>query len=644
MKRWYKILAICFAALCMLLFGGCTRQAQLNSEMTVKEDGSGTRTIQIAMDKNLVKRGFKGSERTLERLMDQYCPEELEWEVEERQSLYDLTLTLSFDTLDEYAEKAEALVGSQKIELKDTGEGLRVGFSLEENVTVEDFLDWLKDALVKEKYIKRSEKDDLFRLEKTYFSYAGERRAVSDGKIRYQHQKEYDTEQIVMLTQPDTGEQWNRVIYLYFPSELMQRNEAQVQKFVKDRISNDTQTEWLSKTCVRLVFPQADRYELSQDMQFFFGQTACEIEETMEQNSAFSFGYRYQEYINPEVFAPKTGAVPVYYYVKSSSDGYLTYHSDGGKNTSDLALPDSGSQEIQAQIEQVIEAEGYEQVMGKSVEKETVSYDMDYQYEASAIEVSNVMRDRDSISRSITVVYDRVPLGVHQNAILQDFETKVGQNGYVEILEDGGAYKVQVSQEGTWEELSVLFEAVYGGKDTVSYKRDKTTLLTPSAHGYMEENMDFSAFLPEGCEPQLTYGIQFESGDTILKDTLDSTALKMNQEQVIKSTRYTATVGGDGFHIKFTTQIKNLISMPLIALILFLILAVLIWYLHGERWQRIMQKITPVYETCMEKTEGWWERRKDTLSEHGKTWNRKWKDQIQKIRDNIQTKRKDKDS
>lgn len=201
-------------------------------------------------------------------------------------------------------------------------------------------------------------------------------------------------------------------------------------------------------------------------------------------------------------------------------------------------MPDSGSQEIQAQIAQLIETEGYVMVMGQSVEKEAVSYDMDYQYEASAIEVNNVMRDRDSISRSITVVYDRVPLGVHQNAILQDFETKVGQNGYVEILEDGGAYKVQVSQEGTWEELSVLFEAVYGGKDTVSYKRDKTTLLTPSAHGYMEENMDFSAFLPKGCEPQLTYEIQFESGDTILKDTLDSTALKMDQEQVIKSTRY----------------------------------------------------------------------------------------------------------
>ncbi|HIS55900.1 MAG TPA: hypothetical protein IAB48_04500 [Candidatus Fimimorpha excrementavium] len=643
MKKWYKILAICFVTMCMVLLGGCTKQAQLNSEMTVKEDGSGTRTIQIAMDKNLVKRGFKGSEKTLERLMDQYCPRELEWEVDERQSLYDLTLTLSFDTLDEYVEKAEALVGTKKIELKDTGQGLQVGFSLEENVTAEDFLDWLKDALVKERYIKRSEKEDLFRLEKTYFSYAGERRSVSNGKIRYQYQKEYDTEQIVMLTQPDTGEQWSRVIYLYFPSELMERREAQVREFVKDRISKDTQVKWLSKTCVCLTFPQADRYKLSQDMQSFFGQASCKIEETMEQNSTFSFGYQYQEYIDMEVFAPKTGAVPVYYYVKPSPDGYLTCHSDGGE-AEDLALPDAGSREIQAQIAQLIETEGYVMVMGQSVEKEAVSYDMDYQYEASAIEVNNVMRDRDSISRSITVVYDRVPLGVHQNAILQDFETKVGQNGYVEILEDGGAYKVQVSQEGTWEELSVLFEAVYGGKDTVSYKRDKTTLLTPSAHGYMEENMDFSAFLPKGCEPQLTYEIQFESGDTILKDTLDSTALKMDQEQVIKSTRYMATVGGDGFHIKFTTQIKNLISMPLISLILFLIFAVLIWYLHGERWQRIMQKITPVYEMCVEKTEGWWERQKDILSEHGKTWSRKWKDGIQKIRDKIQIKRKDKNS
>ena len=300
MKKWYKILAICFVTMCMVLLGGCTKQAQLNSEMTVKEDGSGTRTIQIAMDKNLVKRGFKGSERTLERLMDQYCPRELEWEVDERQSLYDLTLTLSFDTLDEYVEKAEALVGTKKIELKDTGQGLQVGFSLEENVTAEDFLDWLKDALVKERYIKRSEKEDLFRLEKTYFSYAGERRSVSNGKIRYQYQKEYDTEQIVMLTQPDTGEQWSRVIYLYFPSELMERREAQVREFVKDRISKDTQVKWLSKTCVCLTFPQADRYKLSQDMQSFFGQASCKIEETMEQNSTFSFGYQYQEYIDME--------------------------------------------------------------------------------------------------------------------------------------------------------------------------------------------------------------------------------------------------------------------------------------------------------------------------------------------------------
>lgn len=641
MKRWYKILAICVVMICAAMLGGCTKKAQLSSEMTVEDDGSGTRKIQIELDKNLVKRGFKGGQKNLEDLMDQYCPEEFTWKVDEQKNTYDLTLTLEFDSLEAYAKKAGALAGEKNIQWKDLGEGLSVGFSLEEKVTAEAFLTWMKDALVKEAYIKRSEKNQLFRLGKTYFSHAGDRQAVNDGKIQYEYRQDYDAEQMVFLTQPDLGEAWNRVIYVYFPSALMEGNAAQVQKFMQNRISDATQMDWLSQTCVRLTFSGRDVYGMSQAMKLFFGQSACRIEETMESETPFSFGYQYEEYMDVADFAPKTGTLPVYYYVKDAASGDLAYRAGEQEKEAALPMPESGSQEMQDQIETAIETEGYHMEMGQSVESKTIRYDMDCLYGAKAVDVSSVVRDSRSISRSITVMYDRVPLSAHQYAIQEDFETKVGQKGYVEIVEEDEGYGVRVSQEGTFEELADLFSDVYGGRDQVSYKRDKITLLTPSANGYMEETLDFSAFLPAGTETELTYGIRFESGDAILKDTLLSTAQKEDGEQVIKTANYTATVGGSGFHIEFTTKIKNMISMPLMALIAFLTVAVLIWYLHGPRWQRMMQRAAPVYGTCREWIQSRWTAHKQSMTDRHGAWKDKGREQIQKIKDTLHRKKKD---
>lgn len=632
MKRWYKILLIGLMLVGIVALSACAKPAKLTSEMTVEEDGSGKRTIQIELDKNLIDRGSGKSQNTLEHLMDQYCPKELDWNVGEEADQYHLTVNLTFDTLEEYVQKAESLVGKHKIRLENTGEGLSVGFSLEEDVNAEDFLGWMKDALVKEKYIKRNDKDDSFELEKTYFSYAGERQVIYNGKIRYQTKKDYDLEQLVLLTEPGIDAQWNRVIYLKFPSNLMRRAEEQVHGFINARASEGTQVDWLSQECVCLTFPTEGIKDLSNHMELFFGQSTCKIKETLESKDVFSFNYKYEEFLDVKDFAPKTGKVPVYYYVKNSSDGNMKYRSNEQDGTNDRIVPDMGNGELQKQIEDILELGGYQLVLGQSLEKKSILYNMDYNYNVKSMDVSSIVRDSTSISRSITVLYDGIPVDAHKQIIEKEFENKTGEKGYVEVLEEKGEYGVRVSQEGTWEELKILMESVFDGQDQVSYKRDKTTLLTPSANGYMEEKLDFSSFLPEGCEPQLTYSIQFESGDVILKDTLDSTAEKMNQEQVIQSRKYRATVSGSDFFIQFRTEIQNLISMPLIALFGFMIIAVIIWYLHGERWKKIMAKMKPIHKAIIYKFKSLMKALLDFSMEKKEECQNIWREVILKIK------------
>ncbi len=635
MKRWYKILLICLVMMGTVILGGCAKQAQLTSEMTVKEDRSGNRTIQIVLDKDLVRKGNDDPQDTLEQFMDQYCPKELKWRVKQQKEEYNLTLTLEFDTLEEYVEKAESLVGKQKIVYEDMSEGLRVGFSLKENVTAEDFLDWMKEALVKEKYIKKSDKEELFQLEKTYFIYDGKRQTFYDGKIQYETQKDYDVEEILILTQPALEQQWERVLYLFFPSELMEKNEAQIQEFLQSRISDGTDMEWVSQTCVRLTFSADSSDAMSEKMRLLFGQSTCKIEEKLEQNDVFSFEYQYKEYINTKDFAPKTGTIPVYYYVKNSEDGKLTYLSEKQNHNDELVVPELNNQTIQEEIKHTLESNEYHMVIGESIGETTVSYDMGCSYGVKSIDVSSVIRDSTSVSRSITVAYDRVPLESHKQGIQQDFETKTEQYGYTEILEKDGEYCVQVNQEGNWEELSDLFTTVFNGKDSASYKKDKMTLLTPSSNGYMEEKLDFSSFVPEGEEPQITYQIQFETGDVILKDTLDSTAQHQGKEETIKSNRYSATVNGTVFHITFTTQIKNLISMPLIALFVFIAAAGVIWYLHGERWKRIMENIRPTGQKWIQNMGTWWSAHGISFEKWCTLMKQKWNTLIHKIKNKI---------
>ena len=181
MKRWFKILAACLVLLGVGLLGDCTRQAQVTCEMTVEADESGQRVIQVELPESIVRRAFTGSERIVERLMQEYCPRQLDWDVERENRQYRLTLTLSFHSLEEYCEKAQALTGKNMVQLNRTGAGMRVEFSLKEYVTAKDFLQWLSDALVEEGYVRRTEVNELFQLGQTYFSYDGKRQSVSGG-------------------------------------------------------------------------------------------------------------------------------------------------------------------------------------------------------------------------------------------------------------------------------------------------------------------------------------------------------------------------------------------------------------------------------------------------------------------------------
>ncbi len=605
MKRWFKILAACLVLLGVGLLGGCTRQAQVTCEMTVEADESGQRVIQVELPESIVRRVFKGSERTVERLMREYCPGQLDWDVERENRQYRLTLTLSFHSLEEYCEKAQALTGKNMVQLNRTGTGMRVEFSLKEYVTAKDFLQWLSDALVEEGYVRRTEVNELFQLGQTYFSYDGKRQSVPGGRIEYAAGKDYDARAMVMVTEPQLEGEWRRTVYLIFPGDLMEKAPGQVQALVEERTPQGSQAEWITDTCVELIFPDGDVESIGQSMSRLLGQGASQLKEEAEMLSPFQFDHTYREFVDVQAFAADTGRVPVCYYVKGQTGDGEAVTSSGLQETPDWMtnLDAAEKERIQSRM-----ADGnYLLLLDEEMDQEEVLFRMEAGYMASSIQVSSVMRDRNTISRDITVTYARPPLKAHQEAIEQYFQNKTQQHGRTEtaIIEEN--FCVQVSMEGGWEQISAAFEHIFSGTDTVSYKRDKTTVLTPSANGYMEEKLDFTGFLPKDNIPSLTYYFQFDSGDTILKDTLDSTAKKENQEETVKATKYTATVGNTSFHIKFTTQVKNLISLPVMALIAFMAAAAAIWYLHGERWNRIMERVAPALNAASQKGENWWQ-------------------------------------
>lgn len=131
-----------------------TSCAQVDTSLTVEQDGSGTRTFTVHIDQDRLE-DLDGGQSAAEQSIRDHLPEGLTFDgVSTEEDRIRAKFTLPFDSVEDYEEKVTALLEASdraqgnSVEMSITDAPLSQGFSLEESVTSDELFAWLVEGLI----------------------------------------------------------------------------------------------------------------------------------------------------------------------------------------------------------------------------------------------------------------------------------------------------------------------------------------------------------------------------------------------------------------------------------------------------------------------------------------------------------------
>ena len=162
MKKLVKYAVLLALTVLMCAFmTGCSDGSVVNTKLTLNQDLSGNRVMDVVISENVFNEYFSGSIDDLYSLVTKKCPSELKFTHPADGSM-ELVFTLEFANADDYAAKCSSLYGEADAILVKPDSIWGTGFSVNENFSSLDLLSWLPDLLVDEGYVPEDKKSKVF--------------------------------------------------------------------------------------------------------------------------------------------------------------------------------------------------------------------------------------------------------------------------------------------------------------------------------------------------------------------------------------------------------------------------------------------------------------------------------------------------
>ena len=116
-KKIIQRIQMMLILVCMMLgVSGCGQNTvDIQTELTLKEDGSGSRRMELTMNKQVFETVFEGSAKSLNEKIQENRPSGVEWTPSDDGEQYIFTCILYFDSLEDYRTKAKAMTGRDVI-------------------------------------------------------------------------------------------------------------------------------------------------------------------------------------------------------------------------------------------------------------------------------------------------------------------------------------------------------------------------------------------------------------------------------------------------------------------------------------------------------------------------------------------------
>lgn len=284
---------------------------ELTSKIKLNKSFSGTRTMSCTFSSNDFTRFFQGTEYDLDHVIKDSCPSQLSWQKSEKDGQKIYTFTLTFSSLKDYKEKAEAILNFAPEITYQYGDSPFVqGFIYKENFSSKDLMAWLYTALYEQKYVDKQSVDELWNLKKTTVSFPGKTYETED-KISINEMQYAELSSIKIDTETEKNGQLSRKIAFYIPKKTLDQNSGKIQSYFGNK--KITWSNWKNGKILTLSFSSDNFTDLAAKTREIFHskQWVGTYSVQYKSGNPFSFDYEYKESLDFSNFIQQNGTIPV---------------------------------------------------------------------------------------------------------------------------------------------------------------------------------------------------------------------------------------------------------------------------------------------------------------------------------------------
>ena len=587
MKKGKKYIWLLLILLLVMCLSGCgKRQLMVRTELTLLEDGSGSRQMVIEIRKSDFENVFSGvNTEEFNSCISDGCPSQLTMVREEEEGVFRYLITMQFSSMEEYQKMASEVIGKEvEISFFQPESVFADGIRYEENFTSVDMLGWLKELLVTNGYLDEETASDLFADGETALTY-GDRNYKSDGKpIVIDDMTVTPVERIDILTNYMQNKSCSRQIIFTFSRESMNQNGDAIQSYLLKKTPESAVGEWSEsgdRQMYSITAPVMSAAALNEFMTTLFYDTETFVsEKPLQKTGIFTASCEWSEVIDASAFT--------YDNSETVALGYYVQWEDG----MELAVRRQNAQD-NLKLEESDRYGGYKTVLEKEIGKESLVTSISANYIVDRIEVNTVFDSADIITREIALCFQMNPDQEDLERIRRNILQRASGYADVNIGEKREDQKtsIQIVQKGNMDDINEGYLQIFGVQGQMSHETDGD-LMAIRHDGHLVDLMDFTKFIENDAQKTiLVYHLELPYRERIIEDSVSSTVDSREGTQKSSGNTYDAEIQGAYLSLTLGSKVWNSDGLKLLLIIVAFVVFVVLVIVMADVIRRMLERM-----------------------------------------------------
>lgn len=501
MKMMKKAIVLVIAVLSMLFLVGCDKSAQISTDLNIKEDFSGERTMVITMNKTNFAENVTGTIDDIKTIFTESCPAELTYEFSETETDYIVTVHLAFTSFDDYYTKVATITGTEEPgEAAITDSVFNSGITVDENFSSASLMQWLKDKVLEKGMVSSGNSSYVFEDNGGTVTY-GETTYNVGNNIDLNETVSYPLDYISMKTAYNTDGTYDRSITFYIPQDTMDANGEAIKAFFEEDLVGGATCDFKKDgyddgaTC-EFIIEGVIADVIESFTKSVFHSENCTVKETKldEKNTLLSQNAVLEESFDLSQFVSGYYSEVDFRYCLADEGVIVkdTYYNEEEKVWSDNGSSYQISKNEDGEVQETQISSSYGMTFDSTLNY--VAYEI-----PEAIEFETKVKGNDKLDRTFTLDFSKELSDGVRKSLKEKAEEIVGKDGKVKTKEKDDKYSLIITLNGETKEIAKTYEKIFGSEMDVKYGVEHNWMGAKNSFAY-EENVNLTQFLPFSVE------------------------------------------------------------------------------------------------------------------------------------------------